>query len=112
MFILALGLLAACSSGDDEAPDSNGEAAEASGGDASPSPTIAATSTSAVTPIATATPITTATAVAWPYENYHYLLTIELSMSESSRGDTVPLLLGTVEGDYLAPDAHAFTSTF
>ena len=119
--MLALGLIAACSGDDDEAADANGEAAAASSADASPSPTptptATATSTATATPprTATATPIAAtaaaaAAAIESPYERYHYLLTIALSIIDSSRGDTGPLLLGTLEGDSVAPDAHAFTS--
>jgi hypothetical protein len=105
LLLLALGLLAACSSGDgDDAP-------------AAASPTVTATSTATLTAtataVATASTAASAGAVASPYERYHYLVTIELSVAgESSRGDTGPLLLGTVEGDYVAPDAHAFTNAF
>ncbi len=117
LLVLALGLLAACTGDDDGAADADGESAATS---AEPSSTATASSTPSLTPTATATEVATpaataaasAAAIASPYERYHYVLTIELSIGESSGGDTGPLLSGTVVGDYVAPDAHAFTNAF
>ena len=124
LLVLALGLLAACSGDDDEAAGGNGDAAApaatSEGASPSPTPSPTATATATATVVATvtetATPVAVATApgsaVASPYERYHYVLTIELSIGESSRGDIGPLLGGTVEGDYVGPDRHAFTNAF
>ena len=116
LLVLALGLLAACTGDDDDAAGGNGDAAApaATSEGASPSPPPLPTAAATATAAAAVTPVSAATApsstVASPYERYQYVLTIEFSLGGSSGGDTGPVLLATVEGDYVAPDAHAFTN--
>jgi hypothetical protein len=118
LLVVALGLVAACSGDDDDDGATPAESGALT--TATPTRTPAPTSTPAVTPTVaeteTATPAATATASAAaidsPYERYHYVLAIMLDIEGSSRGDVGPLLAGTVEGDYVAPDAHAFVNAF
>ena len=48
-------------------------------------------------------------AVASPYESFHYLVTIDMGVVD---GATDAVFGGRVEGDYVAPDRHAFTNEF
>jgi hypothetical protein len=105
--------------------------AAACGGDDPPeaTPTVTATEaartpTATPTPTpapATSTPETAATeasqapggtltgVIASPYETFHYLVRIDMGVID---GATDALFGGRVEGDYVAPDRHAFTNEF
>lgn len=48
---------------------------------------------------------------AGPFESFHY--TVDLALTIFGAGeDGGPFISGQVEGDFVAPDSHAFTSTF
>jgi hypothetical protein len=47
---------------------------------------------------------------AYPFERFHYVVNVDLAIA--APGEEESTLTGTVEGDYVAPDAHAFTTSF
>jgi hypothetical protein len=46
-----------------------------------------------------------------PFESYHYTVDLEFSV-EGAGADEGGVISGLVEGDYTAPDSHAFRTTF
>ncbi len=111
---LAVLVLGAVACGGGEQSDAAATSTEA----ATPATTATATPTaSAATPSATPeVAVTEATrtsgqsgAIASPYQSFHYLVSIEMGVVD---GANDALFGGRVEGDYVAPDRHAFTNQF
>ena len=106
-------LLAACSGNDDGPEDRDAAeapvAAEEAPASPTPSPTATPTLTATVTATAAATPTTaTLATIASPYESYHCRLDIEIGVPGDA--EEAPSFV-VVEGDFVAPDRHAFRNT-
>lgn len=113
-------VVAAACGGDDEGTAAEGtpsgvSAASSASVTRSPEPTAApierpATGTPTAATEVTQTPGSLrSSAVASPYQSFHYLVTIDMGVVD---GATDAVFGGRVEGDYVAPDRHAFTNEF
>ena len=110
--LAALALAAAgCGGGDAPAADSASaaptvESTAPPASTASPSPSPQPTPT----PTASATPTATASAGSGALRSYRYRVEIEFAL-QGEAGEA-PVIVGSVEGDYVAPDRHRFTNAF
>ena len=96
LFLIA-GLAAACGGdGDDEAEPTATGVSE-------PTETLDAE------PTATSEP-TRVPAAASPFDSFHY--TVDLSFTVSEPGEAEEAVVSQVEGDFVAPDSHAFSATY
>ncbi len=103
--VLVLGFVAACGGGGDE--DKSSDTPEAS-------ETVAGGGTEEPDGVATETPEadeTSGPAAESPFDSFHYTVDLAFTVSDPSEGDN-SLISGRVEGDFVAPDSHAFSTTF
>jgi len=109
LFLIA-GLAAACGGdGDDEAePTATGVSEPTETLDAEPTATSEPTETLDAEPTATSEP-TRVPAAASPFDSFHY--TVDLSFTVSEPGEAEEAAV-QVEGDFVAPDSHAFSATY
>ncbi len=78
------------------------------GGKKSPTPTSATASPTA----ADLTPLETpAGAQALPFDSFHYTVDLSIKVSQPGKADE-SFISGNVEGDYVAPDSHAYKDNF
>lgn len=85
-----------------------------SGGKNKPTTTAVVTTTAKATPTKGATGGATQTAsprTPSPFQSFHYKVDLTFTVSGASQGGNQDIS-GTVEGDYVAPNSHAFNSTF
>lgn len=103
--LLVLGLLTACGGGDGETePTDTPEATEALEADETQEPDGMATEPPE--PGTTSEP-----AAGSPFDSFHYTVDLAFTVSEPGGEDEV-FISGQVEGDFVAPDSHAFATTF
>lgn len=104
--LLVLSFVAACGGGDgdeDELTDTP-EATE----------TVAAGQTEELDGMATEQPdadVTPEPAAESPFDSFHYTVDLAFTVTDPSEGED-DLITGRVEGDFVAPDSHAFSTTF
>ena len=46
-----------------------------------------------------------------PFDSLHYVVDLEITIAQPGEAEET-FISGQVEGDYVAPDSHAFTNTF
>src|SRR3990170_734705 len=98
---LLAALIAACGDGGDEGePTATAPAAEET-----------ATEVPLATPGATEPEPTDTSAGLIPFDSVHYVVDLEITIAQPGEADET-FISGQVEGDYVAPDSHAFTNTF
>jgi len=98
---LLTGLLVACGDdGDEKEPTATAPAAEETATEAPPT-----------TPEATEPEPTDTSAGLIPFDSVHYVVDLEITIAQPGEAEET-FISGQVEGDYVAPDSHAFTNTF
>lgn len=97
---LLAALVAACGDdGDEKEPTATAPAAEETATEAPPT-----------TPEATE-PEPTESAGLIPFDSLHYVVDLEITIAQPGEADET-FISGQIEGDYVAPDSHAFSNTF
>lgn len=92
--LLLAGLAFACGDGGEEAK-----------------PTATATEEATEEPEPTATEETEAPQAEYPFQRFHYTVEMDFTISAPGEGEETAIS-GRIEGDFVAPDSHAFTSRF
>src|SRR3989304_5783988 len=81
------------------------------GGDKKPAATATERQAPPTPAEATGQPTQKPSARAPPFDSFHYAVDLSFNIMQPGQAETA-LVSGTIEGDYVGPDSHAFSSSF